>query len=111
MARSSRMGCRCSPGSTPPNSWRCATISSRSGGSPMPSGSDSRRVAWKPANGPRMMERVKDRRASPWELDLDTLLDLLDEAVAANGDSTALSLRLDDGTTARWTYQKLDHRS
>ena len=42
---------------------------------------------------------------------LDTLLDLLGKAVAANGDKTALSLRLDDGSTARWTYRELDRRS
>ncbi len=42
---------------------------------------------------------------------LGTLLDLLDEAVAANGDKTALSLRLDDGTTATWSYRELDRRS
>ena len=42
---------------------------------------------------------------------LDTLLDLLAEAVAANGDKTALSLRLDDGTTTHWTYRDLDRRS
>ena len=42
---------------------------------------------------------------------LDTLLDVLAQAVAANGDRTALSLRLDDGTTTRWTYRDLDRRS
>ena len=42
---------------------------------------------------------------------LDTLLDLLDEAVAANGDKNALSLRLDDGSTTSWTYRELDRRS
>jgi long-chain acyl-CoA synthetase len=41
----------------------------------------------------------------------DTLLDLLREAVVANGDKTALSLRLDDGTTATWSYRDLDRRS
>ena len=40
-----------------------------------------------------------------------TLLDLLAEAVAANGDKTALSLRLDDGSTTTWSYRELDHRS
>jgi long-chain acyl-CoA synthetase len=40
-----------------------------------------------------------------------TLLDLLDEAVAANGDKTALSLRLDDGSTTTWSYRELDRRS
>ena len=42
---------------------------------------------------------------------LDTLLDVLAETVAANGDKTALSLRLDDGTTTTWTYRDLDRRS
>jgi long-chain acyl-CoA synthetase len=42
---------------------------------------------------------------------LQTLLDLLDEAVAANGDKTALSLRLDDGSTTTWSYRELDRRS
>ena len=42
---------------------------------------------------------------------LETLLDLLDEAVAAYGDKTALSLRLDDGSTTSWTYRELDRRS
>ncbi len=36
---------------------------------------------------------------------------MLAEAVAANGDKTALSLRLDDGTTTTWTYRDLDRRS
>ena len=40
-----------------------------------------------------------------------TLLDLLAEAVAANGDKTALSLRLDDGSTTTWSYRELDRRS
>ena len=42
---------------------------------------------------------------------LTTLLDLLDAAVAANGDQTALSLRLDDGSTTSWSYRELDRRS
>ncbi|MEO8571176.1 MAG: AMP-binding protein [Chloroflexota bacterium] len=45
------------------------------------------------------------------EATLTTLLDLLDAAVAANGDRTALSLRLDDGTTTTWSYRELDRRS
>ncbi len=40
-----------------------------------------------------------------------TLLDLLDEAVAANADRTALSLRQDDGSTTTWSYRELDRRS
>ncbi len=54
--------------------------------------------------------RVYDSPASS-EAALDTLLDLLTEAVAANGDKTALSLRLDDGTTTRWSYRELERRS
>src|SRR6478735_8106017 len=46
-----------------------------------------------------------------WEITLETLLDLLDEAVAANGDKNALSLRLDDGSTTSWTYRDLYRRS
>jgi long-chain acyl-CoA synthetase len=42
---------------------------------------------------------------------LRTLLDLLAEAVATYGDRTALSLRLDDGTTTTWSYRELDRRS
>jgi long-chain acyl-CoA synthetase len=45
------------------------------------------------------------------ETALHTLLDLLDEAVVANGDKNALSLRLDDGSTTSWTYRDLDRRS
>ena len=40
-----------------------------------------------------------------------TLLALLADAVAANGDRTALSLRLDDGTTTTWSYRELARRS
>jgi long-chain acyl-CoA synthetase len=42
---------------------------------------------------------------------METLLDLLAQAVAANRDKTALSLRLDDGTTATWSYRELERRS
>src|SRR4029079_9876422 len=42
---------------------------------------------------------------------METLLDLLAEAVTANGDKTALSLRLDDGSTATWSYRELERRS
>ena len=42
---------------------------------------------------------------------MHTLLDLLAAAVAANGDKTALSLRLDDGSTTTWSYRELDRRS
>ncbi len=49
--------------------------------------------------------------APHWRSTLDTLLDLLDEAVATYGDQNALSLRLDDGSTTSWTYRDLDRRS
>ena len=42
---------------------------------------------------------------------MPTLLDLLDDAVARYGDRTALSLRLDDGSTTTWSYRELDRRS
>jgi long-chain acyl-CoA synthetase len=42
---------------------------------------------------------------------LATLLDLLADAVATNGDRNALSLRLDDGSTTSWSYRELDRRS
>ena len=49
---------------------------------------------------------------TPYEVPaLETLLDLLDEAVATYGDQNALSLRLDDGSTTSWTYRDLDRRS
>src|SRR3954447_15991875 len=42
---------------------------------------------------------------------METLLDLLDEAVARFGDRPALGIRLEDGTTQTWTYRELDRRS
>ncbi|MEP6639392.1 MAG: AMP-binding protein, partial [Chloroflexota bacterium] len=39
------------------------------------------------------------------------MLDLLAEAVTTYNDRTALSLRLDDGTTTTWSYRELDRRS
>jgi long-chain acyl-CoA synthetase len=42
---------------------------------------------------------------------VETLLDLLADAVAANGDKPAVSLRLDDGSTTAWSYRELDRRS
>lgn len=41
----------------------------------------------------------------------ETLLDLLDEAVARYGDHNALSLRADDGTTSSWSFRELERRS
>ncbi len=41
----------------------------------------------------------------------DTLLGLLDEAVARYGDGQALSLRADDGTTSGWSFRELERRS
>ena len=42
---------------------------------------------------------------------MQTLLDLLDEAVAKNGDRPALGLWRDDGTAERWSYRELARRS
>ncbi len=52
-----------------------------------------------------------DGRPPPRRPTLGTLIDLLDDAVAANGEATALSLRLDDGSTTRWSYRELGRRS
>ena len=41
----------------------------------------------------------------------ETLVDLLDDAVARFGDRPALAIRRDDGTTDAWTYSKLRRRS
>src|SRR4051794_11556163 len=42
---------------------------------------------------------------------METLLDLLDDAVARFGDRPAVGIRRDDGTTDFWTYRELDRRS
>ena len=42
---------------------------------------------------------------------MDTLLELLDDAVARFGDRPALSMRRDDGTLQSWTYRELERRS
>lgn len=42
---------------------------------------------------------------------METLLDLLDEAVARFGDRPALGIRHEDGATQSWTYRELDRRS
>jgi len=42
---------------------------------------------------------------------METLLDLLDEAVARFGDQPALGNRRDDGTRVSWTYRELERRS
>ena len=42
---------------------------------------------------------------------METLLDLLDEAVARFGDRPALGIRHEDGTTEAWTYRELERRS
>src|SRR5215213_5496131 len=42
---------------------------------------------------------------------VDTLLDLLDDAVARFADRPAVAIRRDDGTTEGWTYRELDRRS
>jgi len=42
---------------------------------------------------------------------MDTLLDLLDEAVARSADRPALSIRRDDGRLEAWTSREVDRRS
>ena len=42
---------------------------------------------------------------------MDSLIDILDEAVATYGDRPALSLRRDDGTSESWSFRELDRRS
>ena len=42
---------------------------------------------------------------------METLLDILDEAVATYGDRPALSLRRDDGSSESWSFRELDRRS
>ncbi len=42
---------------------------------------------------------------------MNTLLDLLDDAVARFGDRPALGIRHDDGTSESWTYRELDRRT
>src|SRR4051794_33544194 len=42
---------------------------------------------------------------------METLLDLLDDAVARFGDRPALGIRHEDGTTETWTYRQLERRS
>ena len=42
---------------------------------------------------------------------METLLDLLDDAVARFGDRPAFGIRHEDGTTQTWTYRELDRRS
>ena len=42
---------------------------------------------------------------------MDSLLDIVDEAVASFGDRPALSLRRDDGGSESWSFRELDLRS
>ena len=42
---------------------------------------------------------------------METLLDLIDDAVARFGDRPALAIRHEDGTTDGWTYRELDRRA
>ena len=42
---------------------------------------------------------------------METLLDLLDGAVARFGDQPAVGIRLDDGTIQGWSYRELDRRT
>ena len=48
--------------------------------------------------------------AQPTVPTTQTLLELVDDAVARFGERTALGLRNDDGSTTRWTYRELDRR-
>src|SRR5690349_9495282 len=64
--------------------------------------------AWTRRSGGRPSRR---RRPAGSISRMETLLDLLDHAVAAYSSRTALSLRLDDGTTTTWSYRELDRRS
>ena len=42
---------------------------------------------------------------------METLLDLLDDALARFADQPAFGVRRDDGTVERWTYRELERRS
>ena len=42
---------------------------------------------------------------------METLLDLVDDAVARFGDRPCVAMRLEDGASAGWTYRELDRRS
>ena len=42
---------------------------------------------------------------------METLLDLLDDAVARFGERPALAIRHEDSTTEGWSYRELDRRS
>jgi long-chain acyl-CoA synthetase len=42
---------------------------------------------------------------------METLVDLLDDAVARFGDRPALAIRDEDGATRRWTYRELDRHA
>jgi long-chain acyl-CoA synthetase len=42
---------------------------------------------------------------------METLLDLLDDAVARFGDQPALAIRNEDGTTRGWTYRELERNA
>lgn len=42
---------------------------------------------------------------------METLLDLVDDAVARFGDRPALAIRREDGTSEGWTYRELDRRA
>jgi long-chain acyl-CoA synthetase len=42
---------------------------------------------------------------------METLLDLLDDAVERFGDRPALAIRTEDGTTTGWTYRELDRHA
>jgi long-chain acyl-CoA synthetase len=42
---------------------------------------------------------------------METLLDLVDDAIARFGDRPALAIRREDGTTEGWTYRELDRHA
>ena len=42
---------------------------------------------------------------------METLLDVLDDAVARFGDRPAFAIRREDGTTERWTFREFDRRT
>jgi long-chain acyl-CoA synthetase len=48
---------------------------------------------------------------TPYDALMDSLLDLLEESVAAFGDRPMLGLRRDDGSDEHWTGHELDRRS
>jgi len=63
---------------------------------------------------PAFVGPVADDQQTPiasYAAEVETLLDLLDDAVARFSDRTALAIRRDDGTTDGWSYRELQRRS